>query len=523
MKRLLLAAALLAPSACASKSPAEQTLERVFALERDDRAFQDLVQASPEVIDPLKAVMPSAPGRGAPVAAALYAHGEGDAVPLDLKARTWAAFRWPTAYAEENALIEPWTWDELERDLLLAGRHAVPLVARALAKESPDERCALRAARLLMRIGGRPAMEAFAGLLEADRDLGGARVMDVAAAALLVMGLQDLPLRQADPEAVVRAAREWWAAARGRGEDDWARESAAALAARRADRDPEAVEPVLELLEAGREGDAAAHLARLGEGRGAAFDANRRLERATGLSAWMPAWERTGDLRASLRLWRPPEDLALRWRRLLGGKLLRMSVSVAGYRPKEDAGALLWAHETVLHPTESDSVDLYIAAAGYSFHARARDLGTRVAIGEFSRAGLERFTRVYERAAVRPFVHFSPALKAAVLVAVEEVDARLPLRPPEIVKRDMRRMLRSMAETSDDAARALAYFQDKDDLPFFRERKAGAALLLLGDPAALELKPSLTRWEIEYARRAATDAGVRAYLDALQDADAGGR
>src|SRR5688572_3783231 len=288
MKRLLAAVLLLPQAACASRDVRQTVMERIQALGTDDRAFQDLIRGGGLALDLLKDALPAAPNRGFPLVAVLYAEGEGDAVPLDLKARHYASFRWPTAYADENALVEPAVWDELERDLLLAGRHALGFLAAALAKDSPDERAALRAARLMMRIGGRPALDAFAGLLETDRSLGGPRVLDVAAAALLVLGAQDLPLRQADPDAIARSARAWWAEGKDRPDDEWIRTSAAALAAKRAEKDPEGVEPVLELLE--------------GKGsRGEAFLENRRRERATGLSAWMPAWERIGDLRASLR------------------------------------------------------------------------------------------------------------------------------------------------------------------------------------------------------------------------------
>ncbi len=510
--KLLFAVAVVFLSACTIRSPQQRAAERVLALERDDGSFQDLVRGGGELLDVLKAFQPLAPARGYPVVAILYAQGEGDAVPLDLKAAHYAAFRWPAADADENALVEPWVWDELEHDLLRAGRQALPFLARGLAQGAPDERSALRAARVMMRIGGRAAMEALAGLLEAGRELGGVRVKDVAAAALLVLGYQDLPLRQADPDAVVQSARDWWAAAKDQSAEEWIRSSREALAARRKEGDAEGVEPVLELLEAGGDAPLPTLQARLREGRGPAFDADRRLEQATSFSAWRPVWERLGELRASLRLWRPPEDLELRWRRLLGGKLLRFTVAAVGYRPREDRGGLLWAKETVLHPTESDLIELQIGEGAYIFHARLRDLGTRVALGEFAASG----ARVYEGSARSPLLHFSSDLRAAFLVTVEDVDARPAPRPPEAMKRDLRRTLRGLA--SEDGSRALAYLRDKDDLPLFLERKAGAALLLLGHPSALEYRPSLDSWEIDAALRVATDAKVREYLEGLRSA-----
>lgn len=511
MKRLFPALLVLAAS-CSTPDLRQEAVERALALGKEDDAFQDLLRGGDRVLDVLKAFLPAAGERGFPAAAILYAQGEGDAVPLDLKARHYAAFRWPVAHAQENALVEPAVWDELEVDLLRAGRSVLPLLARALAKESPDEKCALRAARVMMRIGGRPAREAFAGLLDVRRDLGGARVMDVAAAALLVLGHQDLPLRQPDPEAIAEAARRRWAELKDADEEAWVRRAAAELATLRKDKDPEGVEAVLELLEAGKDGDLKAQLDRLSAGRGPAYDANRRLEGATGQSAWMPVWERVGELRAALRLWKAPADLETRWRRLAGEGLLRMSLVVLGYRPKEGAGAVLWAQETCFHPTEGDAVDLLIPAAGYELHVRARERGTRAVLGEFGPG----VARIEEATVVRPRLHFSSVLKSAVIVTVEEVEARPAPRPPDAVKRETRRQLKALALEGGDYARALAYFQDPADLPFFRERGAGAALLLLGDPAGLEFRPSLEPWEIDLALRVATDAGVRGYLEELR-------
>ena len=505
MRQLFAAALLALLGACASRDPRQAVMDRVLALGTDDAAFQDLVRGGGTALDLLKDALPAAPNRGFPLVAVLYAEGEGDAVPLDLKARHYASFRWPAAHADENALVEPAVWDELERDLLLAGRHALGFLAGALAKDAPDERTALRAARIMMRVGGRPALEAFAGLLRTERSLGGPRVLDVAAAALLVLGAQDLPLRQADPDAIARSAAEWWAAAKDRPEEEWIRESTAALAAKRAEKDPAGVEPVLEL----REGTG---------GRGEAFAENRRQERATGLSAWMPAWERVGDLRAALRLWAPPGDLDVRWKRLKSGGLLRLSVAAVGHRSKEGAGAVLWAGEAFFHATENESVDLRIAGDGYSLHVRTRELGTRAVVAEFARSGTAGYGRIAEASVARPHVHYSPVLKSALIVAVEEVEGRRPLPPPDAMKAETRKRLKSLEEAGGDGAKALSYFQDPKDLPWFRERKAGAALLMLGDPAALELKPSLESWEIDLARRVSTDPAVLAYLEGLRTA-----
>jgi hypothetical protein len=175
---------------------------------------------------------------------------------------------------------------------------------------------------------------------------------------------------------------------------------------------------------------------------------------------------------------------------------------------------VLWARETFFHASENDAVDLSIGGDGYSLHLRTRELGTRGVVGEFARAGDRGYGRVYEASLVRPLVHYSPILKSALIVAVDEVDARRPLPPPDVMKAETRRRLKSM----EDGARALAYFQDPADLPWFRETKAGEALLMLGDPAALALAPRLEPWEIDLALKAAKDPAVRTYLDGLRSA-----
>jgi hypothetical protein len=84
-----------------------------------------------------------------------------------------------------------------------------------------------------------------------------------------------------------------------------------------------------------------------------------------------------------------------------------------------------------------------------------------------------------------------------------------------VAQAEWRARLSSWKDTP-DALRALAYFQDAADLPLLRERKAGAALLLLGDPAALDLHPDLRPHEIDLALRKAEDPRVRAYLEGLR-------
>jgi hypothetical protein len=139
-------------------------------------------------------------------------------------------------------------------------------------------------------------------------------------------------------------------------------------------------------------------------------------------------------------------------------------------------------------------------------------------VAEFARSGKQGYGRLYEASVVRPHVHYSPILKSAVIVAVDEVESRRPPPPPDGMKLETRKRLKALEEAGGDGAKALAYFQDPKDLPWFRERKAGAALLMLGDPAALELKPALETWEIDLALKASKEPAVLEYLEALRSA-----
>jgi hypothetical protein len=112
----------------------------------------------------------------------------------------------------------------------------------------------------------------------------------------------------------------------------------------------------------------------------------------------------------------------------------------------------------------------------------------------------------------RPTLMFSAPFKSALVAVVEEVGQRRVTPPPASLQAEWRSRLRSWSE-SEDALRALGYFQDAADRELLRERRAGPALLLLGDPAALELRPRLEPHEIEMALRKAEDPRVREYLE----------
>ena len=151
----------------------------------------------------------------------------------------------------------------------------------------------------------------------------------------------------------------------------------------------------------------------------------------------------------------------------------------------------------------------------YTLFVQALELGTRLLVSEAHSASGAWTGTVREFREGRPMVMFSSPFKSALVAVVEEVSSRRPPPTPVVAQAEWRARLASWKD-SPDALRALAYFQDAADLPLLRERKAGAALLLLGDPAALDLHPELRPHEIDLALRKAEDPRVRAYLEALR-------
>jgi hypothetical protein len=539
-KRTAAAAAVLLAASCVTPPAAEEAAraEKLLSPRAEERteAFQWLLRRGPEAAAALKRVLPEGARHGYPAAALLYALGEGDAVPLDIRARHLAAFRWPGIHDSENAVVEAYAWREVERDLVRDGRPALRLLAAALERDASSEAKALQALRALLRLGGRETADALAGLLGSERDLGGTRVCDVAAAALLFLGRQETLLRLARPDDRLRGAREWWEKAKDQPEAEWTRGAVAGLAAKAAPGDPEALRSVLELLTGETIDEPAAWaakgdwappvpplrpeslLAGFSGGRPQAFRANLLLEQATGARVWLPPMRSLAELLSALRLWRPPADLALRWKRYLEGTLLRLSVSAVGRHPKAGKNAVLWNRDTYFHAVEEASDEFRIGRAEtYSLYLQVCDLGTRLVVNEFlgmTEAGL---ASVEEASALRPFAHVSSSLQACVVVEVREVAARRPPRSPEEVEGDLKAALRKAGgEDAGKPLRALAYFQDPADLPLFRERKAGEALLLLGDPAAVDLAPRLLPHEIEMASRQAQDPRVKEYLERLR-------
>jgi hypothetical protein len=524
----LRALALLLLAGCFPGSTSRQEAGRILALQDDDRgrrdaAFQELLrEAAP--IPALRGAVGVGGHYGFPVVALLYAQGRGDAVPLDLRALHLAGFEWPAAAASENGVVEPYVKLEIEQDLARTGRPALRPLARALAGYAEDEPGAMRIVRAMLRIGGREAAREFAALLDQKRGLDGPRVCDAAACALLYLGRQEPALRIAAPDARVAAARSWWEVAKDFPESEWIRDSVEALAASGKDvvldlLVGQPVEDPKEWWEKNRDWRPAGApirpeelLPALGSDRARAYDANRRLEEATGHKVFLPRMDRVSELAAALRLWRPPADLALRWRRWLGAPLLRLSVAAIGTPAK-----IRWATETYFHPTEEDSGELRIETAteSYALFVQALDYGTRLVASEAHGAGGLWTGELREFAEGRPMVMFSAPFKSALVAVVEEVEERRITPPPAELQAEWRARLRALPESA-DALRALGYFQDSADRELLRERRAGPALLMLGDPAALELRPRLEPHEIEMALRKAEDPRVREYLEELR-------
>jgi len=536
------AAALLLLSGCLPSAEPGDDEHRILALQDPsprirEAAFQSLLRDGGAPASKLRMAVGIGEHQGYPVAALLYAQSRGDAVPLDLKARHLAGFEWPRASASENAVVEPWCREELERDLARSGRPALRYLAAALRETAESEAAAMRVLRTMLRIGGRGAAEAFVGLLDAERDLGGLRACDAAAAGLLYLGRQELALRLAGRDARLEAARSWWDLAKEFPESEWVRDALDALVKKVGPKDTEGVLPVIELLagqaledpkawvDANRDWRPAPPPLRLAEllpelsrDRARAWDANRRLEEATGMKVIAPKWERLSELCAALRLWQAPADLHRRWSRVLESPLLRLSIAVIG-SSGSDERRIRWAYETYFHPTEAESGELRIETQteSYFLFVQAVDFGLRLTASESHGNGRLWSGEIRSFAAGKPLLMFSSPLKAALVAVVEEVEERRGVPSLATIRAEWHARLASWAD-SPEALRALAYFQDPADRGLLRERRAGRGLLLMGDPAALELRPTLEPYEIEVALRKAEDPRVRTYLEGLRSA-----
>ncbi len=539
----------LAAAACWQPRPGTLVDVAIKGLQSEDEAeraeaFQEILQAGYIAVPRAKAALAAGARWGFPLVAVLYAQGEGDAVPMELRARHLAGFRWPPSRAVENAILEPYVWNEVERDVVQAGRPALKSLARALERDAPTEAKALQVVRAMLLIGGRAAAEQFAGLLDSGRDLGGARVCDVAAAALLYCGYQEIVLRTpGGGDALVGAAREWWNAAKDARESEWIRSAAVSLAERWRPGDPEGVRPVFEML-VGREVDdpkawlegnpgwspapPPVHLEELlpalSAGRARAFDANRRLETAAGVRLQAPRISDVGGLRAALRLWRPEPGLEARWRRYLGGAYLRLWAAVIAHVPQKGANHVAALLERQYHAGEDEMVSTASSdgRVNYLLYLQSRDFGTKLAFGEHVAAGGMGWAEVWERPALGPRVSFCPPMKSCTVAVIEEIPGPQAPRSAEAVFAEVRARLREAALAARDGSerrmflRALGYCQDRGDLEFLRSQEAWGPLLMLGDPESISHDPRLEPHEIEMALRRAEDQRVRVYLEGVR-------
>jgi hypothetical protein len=551
--RALLLLGLWGPAGCIpprGPSTLEEALRKLSSQDEGEyeEGFQAVLAAGAPAEPALRQALPAAPGRGFPLVAALYVTGSGDEVPLEFRARHLARFEWPRGREEENAIVAPYVRARLEGDLVRTGRPALRILAEALAEDAPSEARAMEVVRIILRIGGRGAADSLAPLLERERDLGGVRVCEIAAGALLYLGRQDLLLRAPSPEALVRAARGWWETAKDQPESEWTREAVRSLAGRWEPKDTEGVREVLELLVGetiGEPGEWRAKnpdwrpppppvhpeewIPRLAQGRAPAYAANRALEEATGMRLLVPVAGTLGELRAALRLWRPPSDLEVRWRRVLESRNVRLSIAVVGYQPRRGTNHLLWHHETTEHCTEDPTGKLEFVSGdeAYLLYVHALDQGTRLLYGEYHESGTERRTVLRRLSAGRTAVIFSAPFKAVVVVSVEEAPGRRTPRSPDELWVEVRGRLRRLAEISEGAERrralrALGYCQDRLDLAFLKEQRAAEALLLQGDPAGMEGGARLEPYEVDMALRKAEDPGLRDFLERMKKTQGAG-
>ena len=192
---------LLAGCAAPRNTQLAELLKKLGSKERVD-AFQQLLSAPADLTRALKSFAALAPEHGCPVAAVLYRMGEGDSVPLDIKARHFALFEWPSKYREENVILEAIITRRLRHDLIRAGRAAVPHLAVAF-DDSPR---AKDVAELMLFLDERAAAAEFAKRLDHP----------AARRALTQIAGTD-------------ALEDWWERNKDRPHDDWVRSRCRAL------------------------------------------------------------------------------------------------------------------------------------------------------------------------------------------------------------------------------------------------------------------------------------------------------
>jgi hypothetical protein len=482
------------------------------------REFQTLANSPVEIIPNLKFRLEEGYPLGFPCVALLYNLGEGDAVPLELKVLHAAKFRWPAQYAESNRILEPYVWNELAADLRKAGRPALRLLADALGRESPDETCAMRVCEFMLRAGGHTPdvlIDEFARLLTNDRDLGGLRVSDVAGAAILHLGYQDVALYRASELAA--AAKSRLDALRGATDDVRLQMGLDALG--EAGRDP---------VEGARWKALAAALTAEGEG---SWRADRLLERRHGVRLRRSMPLRTlWDLRTAR--WRLPDDpqLAVKWRRWLDSRLMRVGLYLIS-ESREGAGVVAWMSEPIFHCTEDATAVAEGQGEGRPFlvWVETLDHGTRLVSNVIVMENDEPRGdwRLDEVTPEKPVVLFPKGLRTGAVVFVEELERRTAATAPDAAKAKIVKACTAMLADpvrGPDAARALACLGEKGAAGAIREAAASwqgearitaaGVLVQLGDPAGLDLgvTPRLQPFERERALRASQDPRLKEWL-----------
>jgi hypothetical protein len=518
-----------------------------------DREFQVLCRAPADALPWLKLRMQEGAGAGFPCVALLVNLGEGDAVPLELKVAHLAKFEWPARYAEVNRVIEPYCWNEVERDVAKAGRPALRLLGEALAREAPDEARAMRVARVMLQLGGAaPAvvLDEFARLLGVERSLGAVRVCDVAGAAILHLCYQDVALYHAgDPAAAARARLD---ALRTTGEETWIRMGAdAALDAMRHPTEGATWRDWLKRLTGSEDATLASTVKDvtvkewggvkpgMGEAelvarvRAGSWNAERVLERRSGVRLRRhPPMRTLHDLRTARWDPRPDPQAALRWERWLESRMLRLGIFRLGADAGSGTRGVLWKFERWFHATEDETavVEGESDSKPGQLYVQSLDAGTRLVVSDFVLDGeVERGNwRLEGVDGETPVVVENPALTTLMVVMVDDAERRsAPLPPEESAALLLRRLVAMLSGRGAAAsARALGYLGDPTAAGALRKwastvtgetrKTPAAALILLGDPAGLELgvEPALAPHELEMAKGLAKEAKLVAWLQA---------
>lgn len=481
--------------------PLAQTLQRLASsdpIERED-AFQQVLHSPSDLTPLLKPLAPMAPQFGCPVAAILYRLGEGDAVPLDVKARHFALFEWPEEYRQENALLEPYITHELENDLFAAGRPAIRYLA-AVFRTSPR---AEAVAGLMLRIHERTAVEFL--VTHADLPAAQAALLPIAGTEKIREWWETAKLFDAEEWTRMRCrshlqndldafsrevgqafpsraeAEAWWRANESRRPFEWWK-----------DRFPKAssshFSPLYEALRNPSAPDAAA--------------AHHLLEHWTGVH--FTAF--------------PAPDLPTRWRRTVENPVLHLRLCVLGPTGETDS----WVQERIFPSVETAQAGggKMMDSFDYALFVHVREQGTAALVGEFA-SDNEKTTG--NTATLRfqdgLLLVYSSILRSYIAVSLEERPVRPLPEPPDAVRFSLLRLLRKRLPDP-LAALALGYAEDLDSQPLLvkalRKDPGNAAiaraLLLLDDPTGLIPGLTLPPEEREILDTRCANEEIRTFL-----------